>query len=91
MKRLQFPTMLREKWSGAEVQAWLDEHADSEPPPMNNDEGITALLAERDAAVAGLLALLRDDLGAAFAAAHAARDRALCFAPLTLNGEGQYG
>jgi hypothetical protein len=25
-KRVVFPTMLRKMWSGAEVQAWLDEH-----------------------------------------------------------------
>jgi len=31
---VQFPTMLRKMWSGAEVQAWLDENVNQE----NNNE-----------------------------------------------------
>lgn len=29
--KVQFPTMLRKMWTGAEVQAWLDEHVNKEP------------------------------------------------------------
>ena len=29
-ERAQFPTMLRKMWSGAEVQAWLDENVNKE-------------------------------------------------------------
>lgn len=91
MKRLQFPTVLRKMWSGAEVQAWLDEHANTDAPPVTKPEEVMALTAERDAAVAGLLALLRDDQDAAFAAAYAVRDRALRSAPSPANDGGQYG
>lgn len=90
MKRLQFPTLPRKMWSGAEVQAWLDEHANTYAPPMTEPE-VGALIAERDAAVAGLLALLRDDQDAAFAAAYAVRDRALRSIPSPPNNGGQYG
>ena len=29
-KPVKFPTMLRQMWSGGEVQAWLDEHVNKE-------------------------------------------------------------
>jgi hypothetical protein len=29
-RRVLFPTMLRKMWSGAEVQAWLDENVNKE-------------------------------------------------------------
>ncbi len=29
-ERVVFPTMLRQMWSGGEVQAWLDEHVNKD-------------------------------------------------------------